>query len=130
VDVGAGQFEARTTFQPSWLGRAEISAATPNLLTVSMPLQVSAPLGLLLCSLAGGLAGGYFSYWKRKRSGRRQIGIGVVTGFLFYWACLFLGLAVVGHAAVVNPLSAFALSTFGGWMQTGVFTFWQSRLRT
>jgi hypothetical protein len=75
------------------------------------------------------LAGGYLAYRKRKRSGRRQIGIGAVTGFLFYWACLFLGLAAVGHAAAVNPLSAFALSTFGGWMQTGVFSFWKSRLK-
>jgi hypothetical protein len=129
VDVGAGQFEARTTFQPAWLGRAEISATSPNLLTVSIPLQVSMPTGLLLCSLGGGLVGGYFSYSKRKRSGRRQIGIGIVTGFLFYWACLFLGLGAIGHAVVINPLSAFALSTFGGWMQTGVFAFWKSRLK-
>jgi hypothetical protein len=129
LDIGEGQFEARTSFQPEWLGRAEISAATPNLLTVSIPLQVSMPLGLVLSSLAGGLVGGYLSYLKRKRSGRRQIGIGVVTGFIFYWACLFVGLAAIGHAAVVNPLSAFALSTFGGWMQAEVLTLWKSRLK-
>lgn len=129
LDIGAGQFEARTTFQPAWLGLADISAATPNLLTVSIPLHVSMPLGLLLCSLAGGLAGGYFSYLKRKKSLRQRIGIGVVTGFIFYWACLFVGLAHIGHAVVVNPLSAFALSTFGGWMQIDVFTFWKSRLK-
>jgi hypothetical protein len=129
LDVGAGQFEARTSFQPAWLGRVEISAATPNLATASIPLEVSAPIGLLMCSLFGGLAGGYLSYWKHKRSGKRQIVIGAITGFLFYWACLFVGLAAVSHAVAVNPLSALALSAFGGWMQTGVFSFWKGRLK-
>jgi hypothetical protein len=129
IDIPAGQSEARTTFEPAWMGEAAISAATPNLLSVSIPLEVSMPLGLLLCSVAGGLAGGYFSYLKRKRSGGRRIVIGVVTGFIFYWACLFLGLAAIGRGAVVNPLSAFALSTFGGWMQTDVFSMWKKRLK-
>ena len=129
VDIAAGQFEARTSFQPAWMGRAQISAATPNLWTASAPIQVSTPAFLLACSIAGGLAGGYFSYMKRKRSGQRRIGIGVVTGFIFYWGCLFLGLAAIGHAVVVNPLSAFVLSTFGGWMQLDVFTFWKPRLK-
>jgi len=129
VDIAAGQFEARTSFQPAWMGRTQISAATPNLWTVSAPVQVSTPAFLLVCSIAGGLAGGYFSYMKRKRSGQRRIGIGIVTGFIFYWGCLFLGLAAIGHAVVVNPLSAFVLSTFGGWMQLDVFTFWKPRLK-
>jgi len=128
LDIGPGQFQARTTFQPVWLGRSEVSAATPNLLLVSAPVQVSAPTGLLLFSLAGGLAGGYLSYLKQKRAGPKRIAIGLVTGFIFYWACLFLGLASVGHAVVVNPMSAFALSTLGGWMQTEVFTFLKSRI--
>jgi hypothetical protein len=129
IDIPAGQSEARTTFEPAWMGQAAISAATPNLLSVSIPLQVSMPLGLLLCSVAGGLAGGYFSYLKQKRSGGRRIVIGVVTGFIFYWACLFLGLAAIGHGVVVNPLSAFALSAFGGWLQTDVFSLWKKRLK-
>jgi len=128
LDIAPGQFEARTTFRPVWLGRSEVSAATPNLLMVSAPVQVSAPTGLLLFSLAGGLAGGYLSYLKQKRAGPKRIAIGLVTGFVFYWACLFLGLASVGHAVAVNPMSAFALSTLGGWMQTEVFTFLKSRL--
>ena len=128
LDIAPGKFQARTTFQPVWLGRSEVSAATPNLLMVSAPVQVSAPTGLLLFSLAGGLAGGYLSYLKQKRAGPKRIAIGLLTGFIFYWACLFLGLASVGHAVVVNPMSAFALSTLGGWMQTEVFTFLKSRI--
>jgi hypothetical protein len=129
LDIPAGQFQARSTFEPSWLGQTSILAATPNLLTVAAPVHVSAPTGLLLFSLAGGLAGGYLSYLKRKRSGRRRIAIGIVTGFIFYWACLFVGLAAVGRGIVVNPLSAFALSTLGGWMQTEVFTMLKSRVK-
>jgi hypothetical protein len=125
LDIPAGQFQARSTFEPSWLGQTSILAATPNLLTVTAPVQVSAPTGLLLFSLAGGC----LSYLKRKRSGRRRIAIGIVTGFIFYWACLFVGLAAVGRGIVVNPLSAFALSTLGGWMQTEVFTMLKSRVK-
>jgi hypothetical protein len=129
LDIPAGQFQARSTFEPAWLGQTTILAATPNLLTVAAPVQVSVPTGLLLFSLAGGLAGGYLSYLKRKRSGRRRIAIGIVTGFIFYWACLFVGLAAVGRGIVINPLSAFALSTLGGWMQTEVFTMLKSRVK-
>jgi hypothetical protein len=129
LDIPAGQFEARSTFEPAWLGQTSILAATPNLLTATAPVQVSAPTGLLLFSLAGGLAGGYLSYLKRKRSGQRRIAIGIVTGFIFYWACLFVGLAAVGRGIVVNPLSAFALSTLGGWMQTEVFSMLKSRVK-
>lgn len=129
IDIPAGQFQARSTFEPAWLGQTSILAATPNLLTVTAPIQVSAPTALLMFSLAGGLAGGYLSYLKRKRSGPRRIGIGIVTGFIFYWACLFVGLAALGRGLVVNPLSAFALSTLGGWMQTEVFTMLKSRLK-
>jgi len=129
LDIPAGQFQARSTFEPAWLGQTNILAATPNLLTVTAPVQVSAPTGLLLFSLAGGLAGGYLSYLKRKRSGQRRIAIGIVTGFIFYWACLFVGLAAVGRGIVVNPLSAFALSTLGGWMQTEVFSMLKSRVK-
>jgi hypothetical protein len=129
IDIPAGQFQVRSTFEPAWLGPTSILAATPNLLTVTAPVQVSAPTSLLLFSLAGGLAGGYLSYSKRKRSAPRRIAIGVVTGFIFYWACLFVGLAALGRGLVVNPLSAFALSTLGGWMQTEVFTMLKSRLK-
>jgi len=128
ADIAAGQFEARTAFQPAWFGTAQISAATPNLLTATAPVQVFVPLGLGICCIAGGLTGGWLAYWKNRRSGKRQLAIGLVTGFLFYWASLFLGLATLGHALVVNPFSAFALSTLGGWLQYGVFKMLQSRV--
>lgn len=123
VHIPAGQFWARANFQPEWPGLVSVSASTPNLLTATTTLDVSTPVALLLCSALGGLTGGVFSYLKsRGKSGQRRILIGLVTGFIFYWACIFLGLASVGHGVVLNPLSAFSLSTLGGWLQTEVLT--------
>jgi hypothetical protein len=48
--------------------------------------------------------------------------IGVATGFLFYWACIFLGFTAARREVVLNPLSALALSAIGGWLQTEVFS--------
>ena len=117
IDIPAGQFQVRSTFQPAWLGQTSIfgrdaepadrHGARPGV-GAHQPPHV----------LAGGRAGRrYPSYLKRKRSGPRRIGIGIVTGFSSYWACLFVGLAVLGCGSVVNPLSAFALSTLGGWIR-------------
>ncbi len=129
VEIAAGQFQARSSFQPTSFGQVQVTASTPNLLSVAAPVQVSAPFVLIAASLAGGLLGGYLSYLKRRRSGRRRIGIGLATGFIFYWACIFLGLAALSHGAVVNPLSAFALSTVGGWLQTEVFGMIGSKVK-
>ncbi len=123
IKIPAGQFWARANFQPEWPGPVIVKASTPNLLTVTTNLDVSMPVALLLCSALGGLTGGLFSYLKRRtKSGQKRILIGLVTGFIFYWACIFLGLAALGRGVVLNPLSAFSLSTLGGWLQTEVFT--------
>ena len=58
----------------------------------------------------------------RRKSDRWRLPIGVATGFLFYWACIFLGLASTRREVVLNPLSALALSSIGGWLQTEVFS--------
>src|SRR5579862_8078453 len=123
VKIPAGQFWARANFQPEWPGPVMVTAATPNLLTVTTNLDVSMPVALLFCSALGGITGGLFSYLKcRGKSGQKRILIGLVTGFILYWACIFLGLASLGRGVVLNPLSAFSLSTLGGWLQTEVFT--------
>ena len=122
VEIPAGQFWARASFQPVWPGPVSVTASTPNLLTVTTNLDVSMPVALLLCSALGGLTGGVVSFLKtRSKSGQQRILIGLVTGFIFYWACIFLGLAALGPGVVLNPLSAFSLSTLGGWLQTEVF---------
>jgi hypothetical protein len=130
LQIPVGGFEARTRFLPGISGGVSISASTPNLLTVSAPLQVSLPIVLLLLSAIGGTAGGYLSYVKNKRSGIRQIWIGLITGFVFYWVCIFLGLASVSRGVALNPLGALVLSIAGGWLQTSVLSLLTSRLKS
>lgn len=122
VQIATDHFQTRTKFTPEWSGRVGISASTPNLLTVTTPLQVSAPGALLLCSGLGGIVGGLLSRRTRRKSDKWRVPIGLATGFLFYWACIFLGITVAGREMVLNPLSAVALSAIGGWLQTEVFT--------
>jgi hypothetical protein len=120
--IPAGQFEVRTTFVPERSGEVRVSASSPNLLTVVAPLEVAAPVTLLVCSLAGGLIGGLLSRRKGHRRNPWRPIIGAVTGFLFYWACIFLRLGSIANGVALNPLSALALSMIGGWLQTKVFT--------
>jgi hypothetical protein len=122
LQVPAGQFQVRTRFVPEWPGQVKISSATANLLTVATPMQVSAPILLLVCSGLGGLVGGLLSRRTRRKSDRWRMPIGVATGFLFYWACIFLGFTAAKREVVLNPLSALALSAIGGWLQTEVFS--------
>ncbi len=129
LQIPAGGFQARSRFLPGMSGQVTVSASTPNLLTAEVPLQVSLPLTLLLLSALGGTAGGYLSYVKRKRSGLRQVWIGLITGFVFYWACIFLGLASVSRGVALNPLSALVISIAGGWLQTSVLGMLTSRLK-
>jgi hypothetical protein len=120
--IPAGQFEVRTTFVPERSGEVRVSASSPNLLTVVAPLDVAAPVTLLVCSIAGGLIGGLLSRRKGHRRNPWRPIIGAVTGFLFYWACIFLRLGSIANGVALNPLSAVALSMIGGWLQTEVFT--------
>ena len=122
LEIPAGQFEARTRFVPEWPGAVNVSAVTPNLLTVNVPLNVTWPLALLFCSALGGAIGGFLSKQTRKRDDNWRVPTGLFTGFLFYWACIFLGLSAAFGPAVLNPLSALAVSAVGGWLQTEVFT--------
>ena len=129
LTIPPGSFDARVHFTPEWPGLVTISAASPNLLTVEAPMNVSWPLALLLCSALGAAAGGLISRQTRKRADKWRVPTGLVTGFLFYWACIFLGLGKLLGTAVLNPLSAFAVSAVGGWLQTEVFTLVADLLR-
>jgi hypothetical protein len=99
----------------------EVSAATPDLQPAIVALQVSPPLMPLALSALGGLAGGLIAYWVGQNSKWWRIVIGLLAGFVFYWAFIFGVLNFISRAIVLNPLSAFALSTLGGWLGTEVF---------
>jgi hypothetical protein len=122
VTIRPGQFEARTTFQPEWPGNVKVAASTANLMTATAPLSVATPVALLICSGLGGIIGGILSRRKGRKPNRWRPLIGLATGFLFYWGCIFLGMAALARGVVLNPISALALSAIGGWLQTEVFT--------
>ncbi len=120
-EIPAGRSESRTSFFPTWMGDVEISAATPDLRPTTAPLKVSPPLLPLSLSALGGLAGGVIAFWTRQNSKWWRIIIGLIAGFVLYWAFIFGVLNFVSRAIVLNPLSAFALSALGGWLGTEVF---------
>jgi hypothetical protein len=121
LQISPGHFEGRTSLVPQWPGQVTVSASTTRLFTVTSLVQVSVPTTLLACSAAGGLVGGLLSRRTRRRLDRWRALVGLVTGPLFYWASVFIGLTLVKQAVVLNPLSAVALSAIGGWLQTEVF---------
>jgi hypothetical protein len=122
VTTPPGQFEARTAFQPEWPGSVKVAASTANLMTATAPLSVATPVALLICSGLGGIIGGILSRRKGRKPNPWRPLIGLATGFLFYWGCIFLGMAALARGVVLNPISALALSAIGGWLQTEVFT--------
>jgi hypothetical protein len=121
LTIAQDKFEARTVFLPTWRGEVVISASTPNLPITTFPLTVTLPLLTLVLTAVGGLAGGLIAFWTGKDSKWWRIAIGLITGFVLYWAFVFGVLTVLPRTVVLNPLSAFVLSTLGGWLGTEVF---------
>ncbi|MEB2362579.1 MAG: Ig-like domain-containing protein [Bryobacterales bacterium] len=121
LTIPAGASEARTGFSPFWWGTMAIAVSSPNLFTVTAPMEVKFPFALLGISLLGGLAGAYVLLLRNRRTKPWRVFVGALTGFVFYWACLFLSLVGLPGTIVLNPLSAFVLSVLGGWMGPEIF---------
>ena len=124
LTIASNTYEASTLFRPYKPGAVKIIASTEGLLDATAPLIVTWPVLLLCLSGFGGLAGGLLAAWVRKKEllSHRLI-TGLITGFVFYWAALFLtGFVALPRVLVLNQLSAVALSVIGGWLGTEVFT--------
>jgi hypothetical protein len=130
LEIPSGAFESRTRFSPTASGKVSIAASTPNLMTVIAPIEVTLPVALTFLTALGGTAGGYLCYLRRKRSGIRQIWIGLITGFAFYWACIFFGLVSISRGVALNPFGALTLSMAGGWLQTRVLELFTARIQS
>ena len=121
VQIPAGQSSAQVTFRPEWRGSVKVSAATANLMNGEAPVSVTVPLALLLCSVIGALMGSILPQRTGKKKSRSwHPFIALITGFLLYWFCIFVGLGAIGHDVALNPITAVAISALGGWLQTGV----------
>ncbi len=130
LTIPAGSSQARTSFAPIKRGDVVLSASTPTLPVATARMTVLTPVMLIVVALVGGLVGGAIAYYtgKREESKAWRFVIGLVAGFLLYWAFMFGVAPVLGAAVVLNPLSAFALATLGGWLGTQVFTILLKRL--
>ena len=136
VASGSGQLEktelsidskgarASTYFVPTLPGTVTLSAWSSNLPEVRTTLVVSPPTLVLALCAVGGALGGLLAYWNEKRAPTRRIVIGLITGFVFYWALLFGVVHLPGfpHAFVLNPASVVMLSLLGGWGGTKSIT--------
>jgi hypothetical protein len=129
LSIPSGQFEGRTKFNPTWWGTVAISAATPNLLTQTVALKVTVPFVSLALSSFGGLVGGLLAFLLKPRAKWWRIVVGLVTGFLLYWAFVFGVLSLLPRGVVLNPLSTVIVSLLGGWLGSEVFTIVMKRLR-
>ncbi|MCI0697564.1 hypothetical protein L0337_36860 [candidate division KSB1 bacterium] len=121
ITIEKGRADGRSSFLPTWRGKVKLTAATPNLPLAHAELTVELPGSLLGLSALGGLAGGLIAYLTKQGSKWWRVAIGLVSGFVLYWAVIFSILNVIPRFIALNPLSAFALSTLGGWLGTEVF---------
>ncbi len=120
--IAAGSAEGRASFKPTAVGEVVLAAASPNLLSVQVPLTVTWPVLLLMASALGGSAGGLLAFAIEKTAKWWRIAIGLLTGFVLYWAAIFVGIDAIAGGVALNPLSAFVISVIGGWAGTKVFT--------
>jgi len=121
-EIAKGEFECRTVFEPTWPGKVQISATTPGLFDKTVQIEIKFPWQLLLISVFGGLIGGMV-FWvirlKLKASEWPKIIVGIVTGYLLYWAVSF-GLLVGLKFNYLNMLSVFSFSFIGGYFSEEV----------
>lgn len=123
VKILAGESEGRANFIPTSKGQVVFTAHTTGFTDLPpVTLEVTIPLLILALSMLGGLIGGMIAYKTDPNSRWWRILLGLVTGFMLYWACIFVFSSFVPRSLVLNQFSAFCLPVLGGWLGTEVFT--------
>jgi hypothetical protein len=128
IIIKAGRFEERTSFIPVKKGEVIITAIMPGFLNQDQKLEVETPVMFLVLSAIGGLVGGLIAFWVGQNSRWWRIVVGLVTGFVLYWACIFISISSLPRGIVLNILTALALPILGGWLGTEVFNLVLKRL--
>jgi hypothetical protein len=141
--IPAGKFETRFVFCPTRSGVVGVKAFADNLPAELGEVRVSLPVMLLSLSAVGGSLGGLLAAFHAGlpaavRNGplRRRLknlpwwrmSVGLVTGFVLYWAFIFLSLGALPRAVLLNPFTALVSSLLGGWLGLNVFTLVLKRL--
>jgi hypothetical protein len=135
--AGSGEFSSsELTFQPNDSrvvakfiptrpGVVKLTVKSPYLQDAVTDFTVSMPYLLMVLCAVGSLLCAVIAFWTEKPAASWQrIPIGLITGFILYWAFLFgvVHISNFPHAYVVNPFSATILPIFGGWGGTKVIT--------
>jgi len=120
--IPAGHPDGSRTFFPYWPGTVTVLVSVDHLPDAYALLQVSWPVWYLIFTAVGGLVGGLFAYWVGRDSHWWRIPMGAITGFILYWAIIFIFRTKISHPAALNPLSAFGFAAVGGWLGTEVFS--------
>jgi len=113
-----------TKFIPTRRGVVQFKARSDSLPDAFGTVTVTMPYFLMALCAFGSLLGGLVAYWTEQAATWRRIVIGLVTGFVLYWAFLFGVVPIPNfpNGLVVNPLSAVILPFIGGWAGTKVIT--------
>ncbi len=121
-----GDSTVRADFRPSSWGNAIIEGRIPNRHAQQAIFTISIGIFTIVISVIGGLTGGVFA-WLPSRERWWRIAIGAVSGIVLFGALLLFGsekiLGVIGDLSLLNPISVFVFSVFGGWLGTGVIAF-------
>ncbi|MEK6323145.1 MAG: hypothetical protein AABN33_15845 [Acidobacteriota bacterium] len=129
VKILPGQSEGRVNFIPTSRGQVVFTAHTAGFTDLPpVTLEVTIPLLILALSMLGGLIGGLIAYKTDRNSRWWRIALGLVTGFVLYWACIFVFSSFMPRSLVLNEFSAVCLPVLGGWLGTEVFTLVLRRL--
>lgn len=126
VKFAPNDSRAMTKFIPTRPGKIRLVATSPYLPERFVEFNVATPYGLLGFCALGSLLGALLAYWTEKQTASLQrIWIGLITGFVLYWALLFgvVHIQSFPHAFLLNPFSATILPLFGGWAGTKVITW-------
>jgi hypothetical protein len=121
ITIKAGSSEQWASFIPVKQGEVTITAVMANFPSREQKLAVETPVMFLVLSAIGGLIGGLIAFWVSKNSRWWRIVVGLVTGFVLYWACIFISISSLPRGVVLNILTSLALPILGGWLGTEVF---------
>jgi len=131
-------------FTPTLSGKTTLRASVAGLSDQSCELEVTLPTLLMGLTGFGGALGGLLAAFQKGlptvvRQGplRRRfqalpwwrMAIGSVTGFVLYWAIMFLSFAALPKTLALNPASAVVCALLGGWLGLSVFSLVLKALR-